>query len=404
MARAVVTLTVGVSGSGKTYLRAGAFLDREFLPDRSARIHYSNFPLILPWWEERCEEKGWDLMRIQLIPNEVMDSWRRGESGPWEYFHGIDLTGCHVAIDEIHNFCGKETAGKIRKLWSEWIGEIRHRSCTVEFLTQAPSKVAREIEREAHLRYRIVNQEEERDPFLRIRMQDWYELRGAWMFGRKYIPTLYTYVEREVLGKWKIVESRPHLRTGEYYASYDSYSAPIAGTGHGGSPPVRVCEEKGRLATTVWFLLRYKLRMVAVLLCVLAAGWLTFGGGIGTIIQTSVEAGQAVVTGSMKSTAAGLGAKAAEPAPAAGTVSPPRHEAPVPVQVVQHYAKPVVGFDQKGVYYADFSLEPWGPFVYRDGDVVVIRDRRVRLGASTAPTPAAGGLLGSVLPAAKPTR
>src|SRR5690606_37593265 len=74
------------------------------------------------------------LERMQLIPPGEIERWREGQSGPWDFFADKDLGQAHIAIDEIHVFCGRNTAAAVRKKWQDWLGEIRHRGATVEFL------------------------------------------------------------------------------------------------------------------------------------------------------------------------------------------------------------------------------------------------------------------------------
>ena len=39
--------------------------------------------------------------RLEVIPDDVLQLWRNGYSGPWDYFRGRDLKYCHIAIDEV---------------------------------------------------------------------------------------------------------------------------------------------------------------------------------------------------------------------------------------------------------------------------------------------------------------
>ena len=146
-----VILTTGVPGSGKSYVRCARFLYDDFLRNCSG-IHYSNFPVNVDYISDTLHKnRRFGLLgsflkhrpvsedyarRIKVIPSDVMLSWRRHESGPWDYFKGVDLRYCHIAIDEIHEICTSDMPPDIFAQWDEWIGTIRHRGCTIEGLTQ----------------------------------------------------------------------------------------------------------------------------------------------------------------------------------------------------------------------------------------------------------------------------
>jgi hypothetical protein len=118
-ARSVITLTTGPAGSGKTYVRCARFLVDEWLPERSG-VHYSNFPVFREKVAEFVAKKLGKtaeeyLDRIQIIPESVLNGWVSGQSGPWDYFKDKNLDGCHIAIDECHNFCGAKTHHRVRQ-------------------------------------------------------------------------------------------------------------------------------------------------------------------------------------------------------------------------------------------------------------------------------------------------
>ena len=173
----VITFTTGVAGCGKSFRRCAHFLVNEFLKEPGG-VHYSNFPVFRDVLASEMHKRTGRpeqefLDRVQVIPQDEIKRWEKsnGVWGPWTYFEDIDLCHAHIAIDEIHNYCGTNTPRKVRQKWQEWLGEIRHRGCTVEFISQAPQKVAKEIHHEAGVRLSLTSQDTERDPFLKYRCQ-----------------------------------------------------------------------------------------------------------------------------------------------------------------------------------------------------------------------------------------
>src|SRR5947209_537323 len=92
--------TTAPAGSGKTYRPCAHYLYEEWLPG-AGRTHWSNFPVkvdeLLGAYAERAGVPVPSLQdRVKLIPAEVLATWTgdRPQSGPWDFFNGVDLTGC----------------------------------------------------------------------------------------------------------------------------------------------------------------------------------------------------------------------------------------------------------------------------------------------------------------------
>lgn len=277
--KSTVSLTVGVSGSGKTYYRCAVFLMDEWLPNHEGLL-ISNYPINI---DE--VEKDWPgaSRRIEIIPEDVLKSWRDGSSGPWDYFNDRDISGCHIAIDEIHNYCGKSTDNKVRKKWQQFIGELRHQGATIEFLTQAESKCAKEIINEAEIRYEIQNGENRRLPFLGYRMGDLYEFRAK-LLGRYLCPS-YCLEKIQADGKWKTQDNHMFYRLPKYFKYYDSFSAPQSGKGKGNRSEQRPWEKYNWLMLVLWFYLQYPVRISLQFLCVGVFVWFFFLGGLPSIMN-----------------------------------------------------------------------------------------------------------------------
>ncbi len=281
---ATIQFTSAPSGTGKTFQRCARFLADEWLPNEEG-VHYSNFPIFTEKMIDFVMERHPDMhrgmleKRVQLIPADVMDSWKKGLSGPWEYFQDFDLNGAHIAIDEIHNFVNASSKKEFVQRWMEWAGEVQHRGCTVEFLSQHETKVHSIIRNEASLKRYMFNGEDRRDPWLKVKMGDWYNLRAKFLTG-KYRSTIFVTEQVVVNGKWKESHTHRFVLGPPYFALYDSYSAPIAG-GRKADGKKHAFETRGRLRLLGWFLARNwetvipRLLLVAAIVLALANGtWL----------------------------------------------------------------------------------------------------------------------------------
>jgi hypothetical protein len=158
---------------------------------------------------------------------------KRGECpvGIWTYFEEIDISNSRIVIDEIHNFCGDSTPRTIKREWSKWLGEIRHRGATFRCISQAPEKVAKEIKREAQVELTLWNTAGEKDCFFKIELGDWMELYAGILGGTYRTAVFETTILKN--GHKKNRREKPRFFTikPEYFELYDSFSAPIA---HGG--------------------------------------------------------------------------------------------------------------------------------------------------------------------------
>lgn len=259
----IIQFTTAPSGSGKTYLRCARFLADDLLPETDLR-HISNFPYdprkVADYVAAKYDMDYDELLeRMFIIPHEVMESWRLGESGPWEYFDKSaperTLDGAHVAIDEIHNFCGTDHKPHVRQKWMSWVNEIRHQGATIEFISQTPDQVARQLKSSASVHRLLTSSEELTDPWFHINLCDWYELR-ALIFG-KYLSMVYEQIGRREGSRIKYDDKKEKwwYLLPEYFELYDSYSTPTAG-GHSGGPPKREFERRSAIGLVWWFVRR----------------------------------------------------------------------------------------------------------------------------------------------------
>jgi len=280
MSRSTFIYTVGVPGSGKSYYRCARFLLDDYLVNTDA-VHCSNFPIKFEPWEDAngveregllavAERRGLDrdivADRVKVFPEEVTKQWQnvglaKGHAprGPWDQLDEIDISGWHIAIDEIHNYCGRHASTKVQQRWEQWLGEIRHQGATVEFLTQSPNKVARCIPDHCEQRYQLLKGESLHDFWFKIPMYDWYQLRAK--VFRRWYSCCWQIHQRQELGKWKTVDQTKFSFEPEYFGVYDSHSAPVVGAKAGGERPMEwQTMRAGRLL--LWFVVRNDLKLL----------------------------------------------------------------------------------------------------------------------------------------------
>jgi hypothetical protein len=162
----------------------------------------------------------------------------------------------------------------------------------VEFLSQSPEKVAREIHYEAGLRLSLVNSEDRRDPFLGILLGDWYELRAGFI-TREYETTVWEVERRSVDGKWVEQNKRVFALDPYYFDFYDSFSTPVQG-GHKSTGQEREFQKRTRRELLWWFFKRNAFAIVPR--CMLVAGliYLCSGGStwvLNLLVRTMETAG-----------------------------------------------------------------------------------------------------------------
>lgn len=281
--QSVIVFTTGCAGSGKSYRRCPRFIVDEFLPNRKNKKsrHISNFPILVEALAECASRKmkiSVDEVKdsIEIIPNVVMDEWRAGNSGPWDYFKDKSIDGCHIAIDECHNFFGRRhKADHLAKLQG-WLGEIRHRGACVEFITQHPMKVAKEIGYEAVKRLEIMTMEDVRDPWFGIPMDEWYELEAK--VTGEYRQRIIEVERVERFGRWVKNGSVTNVMDPQYFKCYDSWSAPVQGGGKADGVS-REYERRSVVGLVGWFCKRNWLTLgVRFLMCSFVV-FLLCGGG-----------------------------------------------------------------------------------------------------------------------------
>lgn len=304
---AILYLTTGQPGSGKTYSRV-RWLINHFLIE-STGLYITNFPLNVEVIAEELSSrtgKSADefINRIIVIPDEVMKSWRaltekaskdlcaryRREGGfpPAEYFEGFDLNNARIAIDEFHRYFKKSSPSDLLALWNDWFAEIRKLGCTFEAITQELDQLPPEFMGKVGVRVDLIPLASQRDPYFKIPLGDWYELRAAYSGIReqKVVQTEYrkgTSFTGRV--KWVKNHVEKFAISKEFFPYYNSYQK---------------TESKGETATNeypadrfgkmtgLWFIRRHFFKLLGKFALVMFFLWLTFGGGLLYLINSFV--------------------------------------------------------------------------------------------------------------------
>jgi hypothetical protein len=294
---AVFMITEAPMGSGKTLRRCAHYLVYEFLPEKEG-VHYSNFPVLHDGMEALMKKKHRKLMekhpelvheRVKVIPPDVIKSWSDDElcTGPWDYFSAEDgdgkpsLAGAHLALDEAHIFApcvGRPSRARCRK-WREFLGEVRHRGATVEFITQDVKSIDEDVARLSAVRLSLINQADERDQLFGIAFFDWYQLKGK--FTGEWRPTIIEKESRKEgqrMMPYVVKEIRRCQMEPALFTVYDSYSKPHAG-GETVGAPVYEFERRSWPSLLLWFFRRNWWRMAPKFAVGAFVFWLAFLGG-----------------------------------------------------------------------------------------------------------------------------
>ena len=301
----VILLTTGVPGAGKTYVRASRFIVDDFLINTKG-IHISNFPLNIDeiistvsrklsktfFFKKNHVSEDSLRKRLEIIPDWVLQSWRNESSGPWEYFQGRDLRYCHIAIDEIQNYVSPSKSKEYLQKWDEFLGEIRHRGCTFEGLTQDIDQVDRIFTGRAAVRLEIVPCEVLRDPFFKISMIDWYELKAS--FTGSFHKTVFEVEKRKTDKGWKTNNTRRFLIVPDYFVFYNSFSASLQEKSSGAvdedRTPLYQFQQKSRIGVLFWFCRKNFLSLFFRIFVFFLFVWLLFFGGLSKCINLFVSA------------------------------------------------------------------------------------------------------------------
>lgn len=295
--RQTLSLRFGVAGSGKTYsavcdvvyewapYETGKLITNlPLFPDKIADFVKQDVATIQRIKPEEARQKI--IERIHIIPHEEMERWASGESGPWEYLYGADIRGCHLVIDEFHNFGGDAHSKEHIAKWMKFFGELRHRGATCEIMSQDIGKVADAVIKEAGYRVEITPLEELPDPFFRIRLGDYFQVLARWMSrpGKpgEYLGGAFESQKRRDDRRWVKVKQTRWFYRNSRFALYDSFSKPHADQDATSGRPLMEWERLSRFGILKWFIRRNTVQFALAIgfvcfMCFLSMGGLSWG-------------------------------------------------------------------------------------------------------------------------------
>lgn len=290
---AIIQLTTGVPGCGKTYVRGSRFVADYLLPETDLK-YITNLPLYPDKIADFVSKKKFGFFgrffrrrrlssdslksRIFIIPSAVIDSWRSEKSGPWDLFSCTDLTNTHIAIDEIHEIVSPSKSPDYLKLWDDWLGTVRHTGATIEFITQDVKQVDQIILGRVAIRNEISPCEDLRDPFFSILLLDWYNLKAA-LTGEFHKTSTLVEMKKNASGRFKENHRTRFLLLPEYFDLYNSYND-SRGTGEGSTGVFEEYQKHSRVGTVLWFVRKNFLSLFLRFSILGFAIWLLFFGGL----------------------------------------------------------------------------------------------------------------------------
>lgn len=295
-ARAQTTFTTGESGSGKSLIRCAHFLVDEFLPDEVG-VHYSNFPINFPklaevmgWSEEQLRE------RVQLIPADELIKWRDGNSGPWEYWAGVNFKGAHIALDEAHRYCGTSHPKRHIDAWMEFCGHVRHQGGTVEFVSQNRAKLSKKVVDECGVWIDVVSPLRRKEPFSGATWYDTLQVASKLLGRQVGLSFELRHSKGSGTKTWNLETMISHWHNAKYFSVYDSYNVVhLEGQGDGQGAEIRRPKEPWERFSLpyllVWYFARNALPLGLRLVGISLLVWAFAFNGIGSAVSTVLNAG-----------------------------------------------------------------------------------------------------------------
>ena len=313
MAETVLQLTTGQGGSGKSWSRI-RWLANDFLVNAGG-IYITNIPIfpekiaryVSDKYSSKHEHCSYEavLERLVVIPVELWTFWRsihemtgkekkqylvEGAFPPVEYLRGFAdrLSNAHIALDEFHTIYPKTRNSEFRRLWGDYFSEIRKDGCTFEAITQNVKKLASEYADICGKHVDLMPFGGTRDPFFRIPMYDWYQLRAGFTGSneQRIVETEYLMMSG-AMGRnaWKLNNQRQFTITPDIYPLYDSYSKTDGSKGGLEEPWQRYGKK-----IVYWFMRRHWFAVSWRFILFVFFAWLCFGGGMLTSIQLFTKA------------------------------------------------------------------------------------------------------------------
>ncbi|MEG1620117.1 MAG: zonular occludens toxin domain-containing protein [Eubacterium sp.] len=301
---AVIILTTGAPGTGKTYSRV-RWLVRNFLVENKTGLYITNFRLnadeIAADVAKRTSQSFDEVLsRIVVIPDSELLLWRYLSTSEYKtklqknlddtgfppavFFQQYNLENSHIAIDEFHRYFCKSNSALWGKCWNEFFAEVRKLGCTFEAITQDLSLIPTEFIGKVGYRIDLLPFADERDPFFKIPLFDWYQLRSSYTgdVAQKICQVEYkkgtSFTGRVA---WKKAHHENFEITPDYYKFYNSYQA--SEQDQSISHVKQPFEIYGK-RIVFWFIRRHFWKLLCRFLLVALFFYGTFGGGIVMLI------------------------------------------------------------------------------------------------------------------------
>jgi hypothetical protein len=251
-----VELWAGLQGSGKSYYLACVWLPR-FLAQAQGHVYTSLAVNPDRMSEYVAKIAGISaesvLARIHLLPADELEKWAQGESGPWEYFADIDLSGAQILLDEAHNIIPSSGLSRdAGRQWLKWVSLCRQRGMSLHLISQDERSILKWVLSRVHVRREIVSYSCERDPLFKIPYGDWYMLRSSLWNDEGVVTRRSFVVEYQQIGhRWIPTEGGDEFRFDyDLFPLYNSYA--FAGREASGDEP-----RMARWQAIRWFLGRW---------------------------------------------------------------------------------------------------------------------------------------------------
>lgn len=292
-----IILTTGQPGSGKSYTRV-KWLINDFLINETG-VFITNLPLYCDKIAAHLSLKtgmpeSHFLDRMIIVPLDELHIWEnlQNESKdelkkqrenrcfiPFEYFKRFDLKNAHICIDEFHHYFSANSPLPLRQCWNDFFSEIRKLGCTFEAVTQDLSLIPKDFVGKVGTRYDHLPFGNRRDPFLKIPLADWYELRTGFTGVVEQKMAVVEYIKTTSFTggvKWKQQGAEKFSIEPEIYQFYNSYQRNDTGEIGGRTTPGQRFGRK----IIFWFLRRNFGRIFIFCSIVGLCLWFFLGGGM----------------------------------------------------------------------------------------------------------------------------
>lgn len=275
MAQEVISFYTGKPGAGKSYY--AVYTIGELLKLKKVKGVITNLPLT---------EKFPFIMDCELIdPKEFL---KMAGSGDISMLKDKDINGKLIVIDEFHLMCPRTGMNAQRKIWKEFLAEIRHHGAMFWGISQSTDQIDREVMRLAPCRYEVINKGNLTSYIFGIPYSEIYELIWAVTGVPHHVfrAKKYSYTV-----KWILESSRDIQVRDEVFGWYMSRSAAF------GSDKGALEYEKPGILQSIRGFWQWRYHLGFRLAAAIFFCWLFLGGGFLWGIQAFTEGLQNYVVG-----------------------------------------------------------------------------------------------------------